>query len=68
MMQQNHEPIAALPVTGEVEGPALTDETLDQLIDTLRSDPRALATFVERATPDKGRTDGWTPFARRLFL
>ena len=60
MEQQTHEPTAALPV--------LTDETLDQLIDALRSDPKALAAFVERATPDKGRTDGWTPFARRLFL
>ena len=47
---------------------ALTDETLDQLIDALRSDPQALAAFVERASPNKGRTDGWTPFARRLFL
>ncbi|NUT00799.1 MAG: hypothetical protein HOP96_07475, partial [Sphingomonas sp.] len=37
-------------------------------IDALRSDPQALAAFVERASPDHGRKDGWTPFARRLFL
>ncbi|HEU0284703.1 MAG TPA: hypothetical protein VFR52_06130 [Sphingomicrobium sp.] len=47
---------------------ALTDENLDQLIDALRSDPKALAAFVERASPEDGRKDGWTPFARRLFL
>lgn len=58
MKQHTYEPAAAL----------LTDETLDHLIDALRSDPQALAAFVERATPDHGRTDGWTPFARRLFL
>jgi hypothetical protein len=58
--QQTHEPTAALP--------AFTDETLDQLIDALRSDPKALAAFVERASPEDGRKDGWTPFARRLFL
>ena len=68
MEQHIHEPTAALPVPSEVEGPVLTDETLDQLIDALRSDPQALATFVERATPDNGRSDGWTPFCRRLFL
>ena len=58
MEQTTHEPATV----------ALTDETLDQLIDALRSDPQALATFVERAKPDNGRPDGWTPFARRLFL
>ena len=60
MEQHSHEPTAALV--------ALTDETLDQLIDALRSDPQALATFVERATPDNGRSDGWTPLCRRIFL
>lgn len=60
MEHTQHEPAVTLP--------ALTDEALDQLIDALRSDPQALAAFVERATPDKGRSDGWTPFARRLFL
>ena len=68
MEHSTHEPTAALPAPSEVEGPVLTDETLNQLIDALRSDPKALATFVERATPDNGRTDGWTPFCRRLFL
>ena len=54
--------------TSPETAPPLTEENLDQLVDALRSDPQALAAFVERASPNNGRTDGWTPFARRLFL
>jgi hypothetical protein len=53
-------PEAALPV--------LTDENLETLIDALRRDPEALAEVISRAGPDSGRSDGWTPFARRFFL
>jgi len=55
-----HEPTAALP--------ALTDENIETLIDALRRDPEALAEVVSRAGPEDVRHDGWTPFARRLFL
>ena len=48
--------------------PILTDEKLETLIDALHRDPEALAEVVSRAGPEDVRHDGWTPFARRLFL
>jgi len=63
-----YEPNSAIPVLSEVEGPVLTDDNLETLIDALRRDPEALAEVVGRAGPDDVRYDGWTPFARRFFL
>lgn len=34
----------------------------------LRNDPEALAEFVADFAPEGTRHDGWTPFARKLFL
>jgi hypothetical protein len=41
---------------------------LDALAERLRGNPEALAEFVASLAPEATRTDGWTPFARRLFL
>jgi len=49
----------------EVEGPSLD---LDSVAAHLRSNPEALADFIERISPDQQRADGWSPFLRKLFL
>jgi hypothetical protein len=41
---------------------------LAELAAHLRSDPEALAEFVASLAPEGTRGDGWTPFARKLFL
>lgn len=56
------------PVSSQVERPLLTEENLDLLIDAIRRNPERLAEVVSRAGPEDVRSDGWTPFARRLFL
>jgi hypothetical protein len=43
-------------------------ERLTEIVELLRSDPRALAHVAASLAPEDGRSDGWTPFARRLFL
>lgn len=43
-------------------------ERLAEIVDLLRSDPKALAHVAASLAPEDGRSDGWTPFARRLFL
>ena len=48
--------------------PVLTEDHVDILIKALRRDPERLAEVVSRAGPEDVRGDGWTPFARRLFL
>jgi hypothetical protein len=50
-----------------VPAPAAAD-CLDDIVALLRSDPQALAEVSSRLAPADSRTDGWTPFARRLFL
>ena len=49
-------------------GPTLSDTELDALAAIARRDPNALAEAIARAAPDDARSDGWGPFARRLFL
>jgi hypothetical protein len=46
----------------------LTAHDLTALADRLRSDPDALAEFIERVSPPQERGDGWSPFARKVFL
>jgi hypothetical protein len=48
--------------------PILTEDHIDILIEALARDPERLAEVVSRAGPEDVRGDGWTPFARRLFL
>ncbi len=55
----------AAPVLSEVEG---SEAQLEDLVALLRRDPNALAQVVSQMCPDEVRRDGWTPFARRLFL
>ncbi len=57
--------LPAAPVLSEVEG---SEQQLEDVIHLLRSDPQALAQVVSQMCPDEVRRDGWTPFARRLFL
>jgi len=47
---------------------ALATVSLDEVAAQLRGDPEALAEFVSLLSPGHERKDGWTPFARRLFL
>jgi hypothetical protein len=60
MEHAQHSPESALPV--------LNEDHIDLLIEALRRDPERLAEVVSRAGPEDVRNDGWTPFARRLFL
>jgi hypothetical protein len=48
--------------------PPLTLDQLEEVAMQLRGDPDALAEFVGIVAPEGTRGDGWTPFARRLFL
>jgi hypothetical protein len=50
------------------DSPALPTVSLDEMAAQLRGDPEALAEFVSLLSPGHVRKDGWTPFARRLFL
>ena len=50
------------------EGFNLTPHDLTAFADRLRSDPDALAEFIERVSPPQERGDGWSPSARKLFL
>ena len=43
-------------------------ERLAEIVEFLRSDPKALAHVASSLAPEDTRSDGWTPFARRLFL
>ncbi|MBA3525718.1 MAG: hypothetical protein M3438_09430 [Pseudomonadota bacterium] len=53
---------------GDLALPASDEEQLADVIHLLRTDPQALAQVVSQMCPDDVRRDGWTPFARRLFL
>lgn len=46
----------------------LTREQIDGAISLILSNPEALGELISRAAPDDVRSDGWTPFCRRLFL
>jgi hypothetical protein len=63
------------PPAGAPEGSALPASAtppdrsdLEAAIELVLANPEALAEVVARACPEGGRRDGWTPFARRLFL
>ncbi|WP_156029902.1 hypothetical protein [Sphingomonas sp. URHD0057] len=45
-----------------------TATPLAEVVDHLRANPEALAEFVASLAPEGTRHDGWTPFARKLFL
>lgn len=45
-----------------------TFDMVDEIVGLLRADPQALAEVSSRLAPDDSRCDGWTGFARRLFL
>jgi hypothetical protein len=55
------------PPKSETSIPA-DDPRLDEIVAHLRTDPHALAHVAASLAPDDVRRDGWTPFARRLFL
>jgi hypothetical protein len=44
------------------------ERKLDEIVAQIRSNPHALARVAESLAPEDARRDGWTPFARRLFL
>ncbi len=43
-------------------------ERLAEIVELLRDDPKALVHVASSLAPEDTRSDGWTPFARRLFL
>jgi hypothetical protein len=61
MENASHEPNlpAALPAE---------EDAIAAAIELVLSNPEALAEIVSQAAPKGGRRDGWTPFARKLFL
>src|SRR6185503_7170935 len=50
-------------VHSPTRGEGLTPHDLTALADRLRSDPDALAEFIERVSPPQERGDGWSPAA-----
>jgi hypothetical protein len=56
------------PACPEPDDTAPAPPELDAVAAHLRSNPEALAEFVASFTPEGTRGDGWTPFARKLFL
>src|SRR5947209_12636520 len=50
------------------EAPAAEPLPLGEVAAHLRANPEALAEFVADLAPEGTRGDGWTPFARKLFL
>jgi hypothetical protein len=54
------------PPPGTAETPS--PPSLDAAIEAVLANPHALAEVISRSCPEGGRRDGWTPFARKLFL
>jgi hypothetical protein len=60
MESHNNQPKSALPAT--------QPDAIAAAVDLVLANPDALAEVVSRACPEGRRSDGWTPFARKLFL
>ncbi|HWC56035.1 MAG TPA: hypothetical protein VG434_03595, partial [Sphingomicrobium sp.] len=48
--------------------PAIGFDDLPEIAARLRSDPKAMAELIALVSPEQERGDGWSPFARKLFL
>jgi hypothetical protein len=65
--QPTPEPLPPDPLS-PLRQPTLSKAELDSFAAIAIRDPNALADAIARACPEGIRGDGWTPFARRLFL